>query len=456
MSALDLHAFVRRSRALVDSAPPTSSRETRAWLVDPFLETLGWDVHADSCVTQTTVDDTQLEYVCSVDGVPALFVAVEPFSESLDKSRAVELLETMAWTGIDRAIYTNGRDYLLLAGTTDAERLACQLSSLSEHESTIAHYSRETVGRRLERHSREFVARQLATERSTLVDAIVAELTSVTEQGSTYETEFESAADRFIERLVATFADDGRGQPAAELETTSSSDVAVEFSEPTSVASDSDSEATGTRSVSYQSDSAAENRTQRDVQTPDPDEDTTATSTETDSSATDESGESGDTDVIDENEPDSEDDVSAGSVPADADVDIGTDAGTDQPNDHDADGDEYVVRFFNDRGSIGAIGHSSSARALVGTAEYLFDRGLSGVTVPWSPDDVDDDDDGVRAVLNDSPTHADGSPMADPQQLSNGLYLETGGETEVLAARVEALVSRAGLRAMLTGDWDAE
>ncbi len=44
--------------------------------------------------------------------------------------------------------------------------------------------------------------------------------------------------------------------------------------------------------------------------------------------------------------------------------------------------------------------------------------------------------------------------MAAPTQLSNGLYLETGGEPDERAARVEALAARAGLRAMLTGDWD--
>jgi len=36
----------------------------------------------------------------------------------------------MAWTGVDRAIYTNGRQYLLLAGTTDVEYHALERAEL--------------------------------------------------------------------------------------------------------------------------------------------------------------------------------------------------------------------------------------------------------------------------------------------------------------------------------------
>ncbi|SDJ93695.1 hypothetical protein [Natronorubrum texcoconense] len=433
MSVLDLDAYVTRSRALVDSTPPSTRRETRTWLVDPLLETLGWDVHADSCVTDTVVDGTRLEYVCSVDGVPALLVAVDSFGESLEKSRAVALLETMAWTGVDRAIYTNGRDFLLLAGTTDVERLACRLSSLTDHESAIAHYTRDAVGRSLERHSREFVARQLAIERSNLADAIVDELTDATEQGDAYASEFESAADRFLERLVASFADGGSGGAVAELDSAGSDDVSVEFSDPS--ASDAEADrSSGERSTSLGEGYIRRERT--DEPTP-PEEVDDARSTGTDSSV-----------------PNASDSDSVADTGASTESDA-VDSDAAQPSDETGDeteteGDgEYVVRFFNDRGSVGAIGHSSADQALVATTEYLFERGLSGVTVPWHPDDEDE-----RAVLHESPTHPDGTPMSEPQQLSNGLYLETAGDADERAARVDALVARAGLRAMLTGDWE--
>ncbi|QFU82975.1 hypothetical protein [Natronorubrum aibiense] len=418
MSTPDLRAFISRSRALVDSTPPTTGRETRAWLVDPFLETLGWDIHSDTCMTEMTVDGTALEYVCSVDGIPALFVATEPFDASLEKARAVSLLETMAWTGVDRAIYTNGRTFLFLAGTTDVEQLACRRSSLPDHEAALAHYSHERLSRHLEHHARTDIARQLAVERTALADSIVAELVATTEGGDAYRSEFESAADRFLEQLVASFAETGSGRSGGALEAPTESNVSIQFSE--TEISDGDSPA-----VDRQPEPMGDSNTSHE----DIDENSATESTKT----------------LQPSETDASDRTDSATP---------TTSGDDhanEPDDSDATDDgEYVVRFFNDRTSIGAIGHSSSAQALVGVAEYLFDRGLSGVSVPWQPDEAADG----RAVLNDAPTHADGTPMTAPQQLSNGLYLETAGDVDTRAARVEALVARAGLRAMLTGDWE--
>ncbi|WP_049923768.1 hypothetical protein [Halopiger djelfimassiliensis] len=408
----DLRTFVARSRALIESSPPTDMRETRAWLVDPFLETLGWDVHADSYPSEPTVEGTRLEYVLGVDTVPALFVAVEPYGTSLDRSRATGLLEAMAWTGVDRAIYTNGREFLLLAGTTDADRVACRLPSLPDHETSIGHYSRATVGQRLECHSRPFVARQLALERGTLVDSIVEQLTAVSDGGDVYVDEFESAADRFLDRLIVSFAGDD-GQRVAGRD-----DVSFAFTE---------------------SEITDENTAGR-KDAPD--------STHRHGSGPERSGRDGNGGSTAEA---AETDSRTGSGQRDTDHDGTTDThATDTDHDADADRDEtgeYVVRFFNERGSIGAIGHSSSRKALVHAVEYLLDRGLSGVTLPWNPDDG-------PTVLNDDPVAADGSPMTAPEQLSNGYYLETGGDAAAHAARIEALSSRAGLRAMVTGDWE--
>ncbi|QCS43089.1 hypothetical protein [Natrinema versiforme] len=440
MPSPDLRSFVARVGALVDAAPPTSRRETRTSLVEPFLETLGWGCRADSCVTDRSVDGTRLEYVPSIDSVPALFVAVETYDDSLDESRANALRKAMAWTGVDRAIYTNGREYLLLAGTTDVEYRALRLSELADSESALDNYSRETLDRRLEQHARTHVARQLAVERPQLVDSIVDRLAAATVQGDVYADEFESAADRFLDRLVVAFAeDDPNGRDTA-------SDVSIRFSEsaitddgtPTTAGSDP-APRSGTNGSEPDSDGSSEAGT-----------DATVDPEHVAGSSTDAAAEP-DTDDTTGSEPNDE---SASAARDDGQTRSATDTETDAEGDDGSatartDG-EYVVRFFNERGSIGAIGHSTAEGALVETAEYLFERGLSGVEVPWSPDDADD------TVLNAEPTHADGSPMAASTQLSNGLYLATAGNVDELAARVEALAARAGLRAMLTGDWEKE
>ncbi|MDF9746362.1 hypothetical protein [Natrinema salsiterrestre] len=439
MPSLGLRSFVARSAALVDSSPPESRQETRTWLVEPFLETLGWDLRADSCATDRTVDETRLAYVPTIDGVPALVVAIEAYDESLEKSRANALQTVMAWTGVDRAIYTNGREYLLLSGSTDADSHAFTLSELADNDSAVGEYSRATVGQRLEHHSRTHVARRLAIERPRLVDAIVDQLLAATRQGDVYAGELESAAERFLDQLVVAFADDGPD----DQETTA--DVSIRFSE-SAIADDETSTDPDARSGP-----TAEGPTSDDAA----EDESNATRPRWERTSDSSEGAGFEWDTDDTAGPESDDragatardtDAEGSSTDAETDAQAGTeDGGTDGTGDG-----EYVVRFFNERGSIGAIGHSTPEGALVGTAEYLFDRGLSGVTVPWSPDDSDD------TVLNAEPTHADGTPMSAPTQLSNGLYLATAGDVDDHAARIEALAARAGLRAMLSGDWEAE
>lgn len=391
MADLDLGAFAARSRALIDATPPRTRRETRTWLVEPFLEVLGWQVRGETCVTDRTLEETRLEYVLSVDSVPTLLVAVEPWSESLRDARESVLLETMAWTGVDRAIYTNGRDYLILAGTTTVDRLTCRLESLPDHESVLRHYSRETAHQRFDadQPSRAAVARRLAIDRPAVVDSIVERLTDVTGTRR-YGDEFGSAAGRFLDRLVVSFTTDRWDHDQDQAMTRDG--VSLEYTEsPIGDRIDllDDEQPTEPHSESDESDSG------------------------------------------DRVEP-----ASADAEPVDGD---GTASDTD---------DEYVVRFFDGRGSVGAIGHSSAAQVLIHAAEYCLERGLGDAIVPWSPSSG-----GAETVLNDRPVRADGPPMAAPEQLSNGWYLETDGDVDEQAMRVKALASRVGLRVMLTGDW---
>jgi len=426
MTALDLGAFLTRTRALVDTAPPSTRQETRSWLVDPFLEALGWDVHAESCRTDTTVDGTHFEYVCTIDSIPALLVAVEAYDEPLDRDRASTICRTMAWTGVDRAIYTNGRQLLFLAGTSDVDQFGCQLAAIDEAESSIVHYTNDRLGRRLERHSRCHVARQLAIERPALRDSIVDRLTAVS--GPTYEREFESATDRFLEGLVASFATETEPLPDAD-ESDDGSGVSIQFEDS----------AAGADTSPSAGDTDRESSTESVGLNGEPGDGSRDQGSDADANESDES-KKGDTDDGDVE--------TVSSQPAAAD--------RDDTTDDDGDGDdEYVVRFFTDRTSIGAIGHESSAKALVHAVEYCFDRGLSGVTVPW-PNAETEGDERDETILNEQPVHADGTPMDAVEQLSNGVYLNTTGEAADHAARVEALASRAGLRAMVTGDWEVD
>nr|WP_254525486.1 hypothetical protein [Natrinema caseinilyticum] len=459
MASLDLRPFVVRAAALVDSSPPTDVPETRTLLVEPFLQALGWDTRADACLLDRTVDGIRLEYVPTVDAVPALFVAVEAYGDPLRESRANQLRQTMAWTGVDRAIYTNGREYLLLSGTTDVEYHALRVTELADSSSAIAPYSRDACSLRLECHDRTHVARQLAVERTRLVESIVDRLTAATVQGPVSADELESAVDRFFDRLVVTFAADESGRPDSD------GDVAIEFSE-SEITDPGESRAAGDEPTA-RSDAFGDDQNRDESHGTDEQSDSLDRADRTDSRTDINSRqESGSRSPPETNRQSDAGDRNAGStgVPGGTDSEGRNETGEGEVTDGESTdgetggngtrngdgeaGGEYVVRFFNDRGSIGAIGHSTSRGALVEAAEYLLKRGIAGVDVPWGPDDGD------GTVLNAEPAHADGTPMAEPQRLSNGHYLDTTGDADDRAGRVEALTARAGLRAMITGDWD--
>ena len=368
MDHRDVKSFADRARAIAAASPPTSASETRSWLLEPFLETLGWDVHGPDCRTDLTVADARLEYVLLAASTPAMFVAAESYTDPLEADRLRRLQTAMTRTGVDRALYTNGDALALLAGTDGADRFDCSLESVHEHADALAHFTKRTADRRLERHTRRHAARRLAVSRAELASTIADSLASTA--GESYRSEFRRASDRFVDSVVADLLD------------------AASTSAPDGLPGRS----------------------------PDPAEATGG-------------------------EPDADDRL---ALSAHAPTDDTTSTAQQPPDDG-----EYVVRFFADRGSIGAIGHSSPADATVHAAEYLLERGLAGVRTPWEPDDD-------TTVLNDEPMLADGSPMPAFERLSNGLFLNTAGGVDVLAARVVALTERAGLRAMLTGDWSGE
>ncbi|WP_254767768.1 hypothetical protein [Salinilacihabitans rarus] len=383
MSEDALRSVLARIRASTDAAPPSSRADTRLLIVEPLLAALGWDVRSDATDRDVVVDGTRLEYVCSVDATPGLFVAVEPYGESLDRDRASALEGLMRRTRVDRVIYTNGRKLALLAGTDAVERTALDLSAPLDRWAAVDDFSRPAVARRLDDHAYERAARRLALARSDLAAAVTEELASAA--GAVHEDELATMTDRFLDRVVESFTLAAAARSA---------DASAET--PTADADDGP-----------------------------------ATADADDASGTDDAGDAAD----------------AADTADDADATTAGDPETATPDAASRSDAGYVVRFFAEQGSVGAIGHATSDDALVHAAEFCLDHGLSRVEIPWTPRDGD------RVVLNDEPVGADGTPMAEPRQLSNGLYIETAGTVEERATRVERIVSRAGLRAMLTGGW---
>jgi len=111
--------------------------------------------------------------------------------------------------------------------------------------------------------------------------------------------------------------------------------------------------------------------------------------------------------------------------------------------------EEYVVRFFNERTGVGAIGNPTPQGALAGAIEYLCqERALDNyLSLPWGVKDG-------RALLTREPTHPDGTPMEPAHELDNGYYLWTAIGSDACRSTIKDLAENLGLRVMFQGDWD--
>ncbi|MFC7214602.1 hypothetical protein ACFQO4_11005 [Saliphagus sp. GCM10025334] len=408
MSTPRLETFVTRTRLLCEAAPPETLAETTP-IVDMLLSALGWNTVHD-CRRNISVAGTTLEYVCSIEATPALFVTVDPASAFPSSDRLSALGTCLAETGVDRAIYTDGREAVLLAGTDSIDTHHCDLRRRETLDPLLEHYQRPALERRLGRHSRATVARRLAVERTAVRETLVDDLEAVT--GSAYTDELEAAVDRLIEHLIGSFS--GTDAASASPSTSGNPDAGTPTFE---------SEAAEAEDESEPLEKPTRDRVQyceRSLDGP-PDKRPDA-------------GDSGDGDAGD--------DTTSNTTPS-----------TDRNEPTTRSDGEYVARFFADHGSIGAIGHGSSTEALVHAAEFLLERGLSGVHVPWPGSEPEAHEAGGTL---DPPVLVDrdgASRLSRSRELSNGYHLNTAGSSTDHAARVEALGARAGYRVMLTGDW---
>ncbi|MCU4752706.1 hypothetical protein OB919_12090 [Halobacteria archaeon AArc-curdl1] len=428
MPADSLFTFAERTRSRLEGYPPQSLSETRA-IVDSLLRALEWSPYVDTR-TNVTVEGTFLEYVCLVDDVPALVVAVEAVADDLEGERLDALGGILTMTGIDRAIYTNGRDVVLLAGTDSIDHYSGSLLADTTLEYLEDLYGKTAIESHLARHSRRDVARKLALERESLEAALTRELLDVT--GDSYHHEVSAAVTQLLDHLLESFADSQREGSHLESRDSNTSSVAHEPDEETAgVHAD--------EGACAEPSTASGNLEVAEMDTDDDPDHTSAVSTlEFDDDETDPVSTAG----ADEQETDHATDAeSEGQEPESA----------DEPK-TEASETEYVARFFSDRGSIGAVGHSDSGEALAHAAEFLFERGLSGIRLPWSPDadDSSEHDGGSEFMIVG---RDDAGRLPDYRTLPNGTHINTSGTATDHARRLEALAARAGYRVMLTGDW---
>ncbi|WP_435318107.1 hypothetical protein [Haloarchaeobius sp. TZWSO28] len=390
MGPAELTEYVEHASEVLAASSELGMRNTQLRLVEPFLETLGWNVRAPEveAAYEVTAADVRVDYALLADGRPAVFVLTEPCEDTLEAEARRALLDAMREMEVGWGVLTNGRRFAFV-GRRDGrdEWVESSLAELPETTTVLERFTRASAlerARSRSRAERATAAEQLAGAGEDLVDDLVAELLETTDGAAA--ADIETATREFVRRLTRSFQPDD--EEGARQPSTAPTDV--ERSASPTDDSDDDSE---------------------------PDE----RGATADRSDDDSDGESNQT---------------AEGVRTVATASAGSDG-------------EYVARFFRDRTSVGAVGSSTVAGTMAQVVDYLIEHHhLSrSVSLPYCPAD-----DGM-AVLHYEPTHPTGEPMRPAVELDTGPYLWTGGDVEAQRTRLEDLASRAGLRVMFQGDW---
>lgn len=325
LEAADLEAFVEEAGSR--AADVDSPRALELRIVEPLLETLGWDVRSPEVEPDAAVGDLRMDYCLTVDDVPAVLVVTTSPTDAIPEDRVAAVAATIHSNGPDWAIVTNGSRFVLLAETHEGvHRETVALEDLADAVENFTHYARQATVRR-EKNRRDDIAaaaERLAARRDEAIDAVTAAIVEIA--GPPIEAAARDRARALVDDLAVDPGPGGRSTiPDDESRESSKSSKCSEHS-----ATDSE-----TRS--------------------------TATSTDPDRQSSADTG-----------EPDASDDS---SVPPPAVREAGT--GT------------YVARFFGGGSSVGAIGGETPTGTLVGVVEYLLENQslASSITLPWSVDD---------------------------------------------------------------------
>ena len=504
MDEADFEAFVDGARERLSGSSEMSTRTTELRVVLPLLKALGWEIHgpeivveygvrppagsggertnenreedegSESAGSDPTGDDADgvedgpedadaddganagagtadppaaltVDYALCLDGEPAVLLATGAAGEPVDRATVGDLEAAMAAAGVDVGLATNGRSYVLLGRRgDDVERVTLDLADLAEDPSPLAHYSRAGARHRRLRERRErrrAVAEELSADREAAVEGVAAAIAD--EAGADLDGELAAAGEAFVDRVVDALSTGAHPETAVAGRGSDEHGDAPEDGAATDPAEgdpDAD-EPAGEEDATARNAAGSGTAPERDpAERADPGARSAGAGSapgRTDDGRTEAKSRSG-----------GDGDVSRGSDGEDASHRSDGEA-ADVSRESD-DGGEYVVRFFDDSASVGAVGHGTPEGAMAQAVEYLFEqRGLdSRLDPPWGPEDTPG-----RAILNRAPVHPDGTEMTAATQLSNGYFLYTDLPAPATRRVVGSLTRKAGLRAMFQGEW---
>ncbi|PSQ55005.1 restriction endonuclease subunit R [Halobacteriales archaeon SW_12_67_38] len=114
----DVKTYVKQSKSLIESSPQMNEQNTKAKLVRPLIELLGWDVYSAEVELEYSMQigrgNTRADYALVLEGAPVVFIEVKGCDTTVTDSDRSQLTSYMRQTGVDWGLLTNGVKFEIL------------------------------------------------------------------------------------------------------------------------------------------------------------------------------------------------------------------------------------------------------------------------------------------------------------------------------------------------------
>lgn len=214
--------YVERSQSVIDSSPQMNEESTKAKLIQPLIELLGWDFYSSEVELEYPMQigrgNTRADYALQLNGIPVVFIEAKGCDSTLTDSDRTQLSSYMRQKGVDWGLLTNGNRFEVFKRLTERDRpeevslAQFPLENLAEQWSVMRLLSKElvetgeadTIAHRIE--ARKHAVKTLRSNKEDIAEQITQFLTN--EVGDTLIQEIESESKEFVDELIDSLGTD--------------------------------------------------------------------------------------------------------------------------------------------------------------------------------------------------------------------------------------------------------
>lgn len=228
MDESDVAAYVERSEPLIESSPQMDEQNTKAKLIRPLIELLGWDVYSSEVELEYSMQigrgNTRADYALILEGTPVVFIEAKGCDSTLTDSDRKQLASYMRQTGVDWGLLTNGATFEILKRRTNSNRPeeillgSFSLTELAENRELLELLSKElvksgeasSIAERME--ATRNAVRTLRSEKEHIAERVTQVITD--EIGDIPAQEIQAVSKEYVDELVDTLesANDVQGE----------------------------------------------------------------------------------------------------------------------------------------------------------------------------------------------------------------------------------------------------